>query len=243
MVNWNIINLWIDDHNKPCIKPHSHNWHELIYFNKGRVFTHIGDKSYEVSEGTFVIIPRKVRHDEIRYTDTQTVCLIFTSDDEVKQEIFTDKSGEVLAHLMQMNKEARAKPYKFREILDFKLQELYVLIERIKISGESNSKDFRYAINYLSDNYKGKVDFYSLAKGLNMSYSYFRHRFKQITGLPPQAFLIKRRLKEAEKMLIKGELNCTEIAYYCGFSNSAQFTDMFKREYGISPKDYRKSFK
>ena len=243
MEKWNIINLWIDDHNKPIIEPHSHNWHELIYFNKGRVLTHIDDKAYEVGEGTFVIIPKKTRHDEVRYGDTQTVCLIFTSEDEVEAQIYTDDSGKVLAQLMAMNKEARTKPYKFRDVLQFKLQELYVLIERIKLSEKSVSKDFRYAINHINDNYKSKVDFHSLAQRLNMSYSYFRHSFKQITGLPPQAFLIKRRLDAAEKLLIKGDLNCTEIAYYCGFSNSAQFTDMFKREYGMPPKDYRKRFK
>lgn len=241
MVNWNIINLWIDDHNKPCIKPHCHNWHEIIYFNKGKVKIHIDGSEYEVDEGTFIIIPRKIKHDEIRYGDTQTVCLIFISEDNIKPEILKDNSGEILAHLMLMNSEARAKPYRYVDILNLKLQELYIMIERARNADSKISKDFSYAINYISDNYREKINFPEFSKRLNMSYSYFRHHFKSLCGMSPQNFLIEKRLMQAEKMLINRELNCTEIAYYCGFSNSAQFTDMFKRKYGITPTKYRKN--
>ncbi|MBO4976774.1 MAG: AraC family transcriptional regulator [Lachnospiraceae bacterium] len=45
---------------------------------------------------------------------------------------------------------------------------------------------------------------------------------------------------DIEQMLLNKTLSCTEIAYRCGFSNSAQFSAMFKREKGISPYQYRK---
>lgn len=240
MTNWSIINLWIDDHNKPCIKPHSHNWHEIIYFYKGKVKIHIDGIESEVDEGTFIIIPRKTRHDEIRYSDTVTICLIFTSEDNIKPQILKDDTGDILAHLMLMNAEARTKAYRYKDILNLKLQELYIMIERAHNTDKKMSKNFGFAINYINDNYREKINFPEFSKKLNMSYSYFRHNFKKLTGLSPQNFLIKNRLEQAEKMLKKGELNCTEIAYYCGFSNSAQFTDMFKRKYGITPTDYRK---
>ena len=38
-----------------------------------------------------------------------------------------------------------------------------------------------------------------------------------------------------------GQGGCTEIAYRCGFSNSAQFSAIFKREKGLSPQQYRKT--
>jgi len=243
MSHWNIINLWIDDDNKTKIAPHSHNWNEIIYLKKGKVQSQIGDKSYDLEEGSFVIIPKKTRHDEIRKSETHTLCLIFTCEDEVDFGLFTDKSGEILAHLLSMNKEARAKPYKYRKILQLKLDELYVMIERIKISGKDNLKDFGYALNYINDNSDQKIKFPALAKKLNMSYSNFRHRFREVAGISPKGYLIRCRLEKSKKLLLKDELNCTEIAYCCGFSNSAQFTDMFKSRYGITPKQYRKKFK
>lgn len=236
------IQIWVDEDNYQYIKPHSHHFCELVYFNKGKVITHINNKIYEVSEGSFVIIGEGIKHDEVRNEDTQTVCLIFTSNEEFESEIYTDTSGEVLKLLMSMNKEARSKLRNYNEILDYKFKELFLLIDRIKNSDNSISKDFLYAINYISDNFRQKLVLPKIAQNLNLSYSYFQHRFKQITGYPPRAFLIKRRLEEAERLLFKSNMNCTEIAYYCGFSNSAQFTAMFKKEYGLTPKDYKKKY-
>jgi len=78
------------------------------------------------------------------------------------------------------------------------------------------------------------------AKQLNLSYDYFQHKFKAITGCSPQQFLIKQRLKASKKLLKEGELNCTEIAFRCGFSTSAQYSALFKKEYGSSPLQYQK---
>ena len=75
---------------------------------------------------------------------------------------------------------------------------------------------------------------------MNFSYDYFQHRFKEITGYSPQQFLIHRRIEAAQTMLTDNSGNCTEIAQRCGFSNSAQFSALFKRETGYSPQQWRK---
>ena len=96
-------------------------------------------------------------------------------------------------------------------------------------------------INYISENYYNKIQFKNLAKQLNFSYDYFQHRFKQLTGFSPQQFLIEKRINAAENMLKENDLNCTEISYRCGFSNSAQFSAIFKQKKGITPLQYRKN--
>jgi AraC-like DNA-binding protein len=35
-------------------------------------------------------------------------------------------------------------------------------------------------------------------------------------------------------------MNVTEVMYACGFSNSASFSTLFKKVYGMSPRDYMK---
>ena len=234
--------VWIDDTNKRQIKPHSHAFNELVYFKKGTATTNIGKASYEVSEGAFTIIEKGVVHDEIRHEDTQTVCLIFACDEEISSGVYTDQSGEILEILMYMIKEYDLNAYGQKEMMNLKLKELDLLIKRIGRQEKSYSKNFRYAVNYINNNYKEKIVFTQLAKKLNLSYDYFQHRFKKITGYSPQAFLKKKRLEEAEKMLRIKELNCTEIAYHCGFSNSAQFSMLFKKQYSVTPREYRKGF-
>ena len=78
---------------------------------------------------------------------------------------------------------------------------------------------------------------------MHISYDYFQHRFKEIVGESPQQFLVRKRVEAAEGLLADGTLSCTEIAYQCGFSNSAQFSAIFKREKGITPRQYQQAGK
>ena len=233
--------IWLDDSKKRSIKPHSHQFNELVYFKKGAAVTNIGKNSYRVEEGKFTVIQKEVMHDEERYEDTETVCLIF-SGDGIESGIYTDSSGEILKTLLYMVKEYHLKAYGQKEMMNLKLKEIALLVNRMKMQDKSYSKSFNYAINYINNNFKEKIAFTQIAEKLNLSYDYFQHKFKKLTGCSPQTFLINKRLEEAEKLLRIKEHNCTEIAYLCGFSNSAQFSMLFKKRYSVTPREYRKNF-
>lgn len=83
------------------------------------------------------------------------------------------------------------------------------------------------------------VDLANLAKKVNMSYSLFRKRFKQYTGLSPHQFLIQVRLKKACQMLISSNLSVGEIAQALGFESVPYFFRIFKSKVGSTPSDYR----
>ena len=109
-----------------------------------------------------------------------------------------------------------------------------------KENDTGNTKNFDYIINLLRENFFEHINLSDCAKQLNISYDYFQHKFKKLTGTSPQQFLIEQRLLFAEKLLIEGNSNCTEIAYRCGFSTSAQFSAFFKRRFGQSPLQYKR---
>ena len=44
---------------------------------------------------------------------------------------------------------------------------------------------------------------------------------------------------EAKKMLLNSELSITEICYQCGFSDSSYFGKVFRKAYGMAPREYR----
>jgi AraC-like DNA-binding protein len=45
--------------------------------------------------------------------------------------------------------------------------------------------------------------------------------------------------QDAGSLTIQG-MNVTEVMYACGFSNAASFSTLFKKVYGMSPRDYMK---
>ena len=79
------------------------------------------------------------------------------------------------------------------------------------------------------------------ARRANMSVSNFIRRFKAHTGLPPQRYIMRFRMSHARELLTSSQLPVTEIARIVGYDNPLYFSRMFKKETGMSPREYRQS--
>ncbi|NME69460.1 helix-turn-helix transcriptional regulator [Flammeovirga aprica] len=78
-----------------------------------------------------------------------------------------------------------------------------------------------------------------LSKMFAQSVTKLRQNFKKVTGLPIHQFVMKERYAEAYKRIINSKDAITEIALDLGFSNSAHFSDGFKKQFSISPSKLR----
>ena len=45
-------------------------------------------------------------------------------------------------------------------------------------------------------------------------------------------------MKKAATLLASADMNVSEVMYACGFSNAASFSTVFKKLYGMSPREY-----
>ena len=63
-------------------------------------------------------------------------------------------------------------------------------------------------------------------------------KLKALTNYSPNEFVRVIRLKEAEKLLVRGEKSISEIAYETGFSSPAYFTKCFKEFFKEAPSVY-----
>jgi AraC family transcriptional regulator len=80
-----------------------------------------------------------------------------------------------------------------------------------------------------------------LAGPLRLHPTYFCRAFKQSTGLSPHRYLLVHRVGRAREMMKDRKRTLTEIALDCGFSSPSQFSVVFKRIIGVSPRSYRLS--
>ena len=77
---------------------------------------------------------------------------------------------------------------------------------------------------------------------LFMDETYISRLFRQKTGIRFNAWLNRRRLEEAENLLLfQKELSMEAISERTGFSSSKYFIESFKKQKGISPLQYRKN--
>ena len=79
-----------------------------------------------------------------------------------------------------------------------------------------------------------------VAEQVGISRVHLHRKMKELTGQTPHDFIRNLRLKQAANLLANQGMNVTEVMYACGFSNSASFSTLFKKFYGVSPRDYMK---
>ena len=82
-----------------------------------------------------------------------------------------------------------------------------------------------------------------LAAQLNISRGYLYRKLLKITGKTSLEFIRIIRMKRAQQMLAESQMQISEVAYKLGYSSPKTFTKHFKKEFGISPSEYLKSFR
>jgi CheY-like chemotaxis protein len=77
-----------------------------------------------------------------------------------------------------------------------------------------------------------------IADEVGISRVHLHRKMKELTGQTPHDFIRNIRLKQAANLLTRRNMNITEVMYACGFNNAASFSTIFKKFYGMSPRDY-----
>jgi DNA-binding response OmpR family regulator/anti-sigma regulatory factor (Ser/Thr protein kinase) len=77
-----------------------------------------------------------------------------------------------------------------------------------------------------------------LSKHLNVSRFTLIRRFKKVNNSTPNFYIQKIRLEKAKELIKNKVANVTEIAFKVGFSSTTYFSYSFKKEFGLTPKEY-----
>jgi DNA-binding response OmpR family regulator len=77
-----------------------------------------------------------------------------------------------------------------------------------------------------------------LADQVGISRVHLYRKMKELTNQTPSEFIRNVRLKQAANLLADPHQSIAEVMYACGFSNRTSFSTMFKKFYGVSPREY-----
>jgi AraC-like DNA-binding protein len=78
-----------------------------------------------------------------------------------------------------------------------------------------------------------------MASQLHLSPKYLSDLLKEETGKTALELIHLYVISEAKNMLVEGKRSISEIAYQLGFENPPYFSRLFKKEVGVSPKEYK----
>jgi len=117
----------------------------------------------------------------------------------------------------------------------------YAEVTRESKSGSPSLPGFklRQITDWMAENLAEKFQLERLAAQAGLSKFYFNRLFKNAVGVSPSRHQINLRMNAARRLLRETKKGIVEIALDVGYSNPSHFAQLFKREMGLSPSDYR----
>lgn len=157
---------------------------------------------------------------------------------------------KVAVYIRRLKKEIAGLRLSGDEQMEYIKLKLGDMIER---KGESSPQSIKNADSIEDNKFKAKVEEFmrinvaepdlnvsAFAKELGMSRSVLYIQMKKQFGCTPNNYIQNYRLDMAYRLLIEHrELNISEIAYKCGFSDPKYFSRCFKKAKGVTPSEIR----
>jgi AraC family transcriptional regulator len=97
----------------------------------------------------------------------------------------------------------------------------------------------RQITDWMKENVAEEFNLDRLAAQAGLSKFYFNRLFKTAMGMSPSRYHITLRLDEARRLLRETKKSVVEVALDVGYSNPSHFAQLFRRETGLAPRDYR----
>ena len=209
-----------------------------------KIATHSGDVVYVPTGSEYSV--RCTRSKSAAGSTYQINFLLFDSDNERlvmsdKIEVFSPKTADLKSLFI---KQALLS----KNLFTFPSTQTTVMFELLNtLAGERSIRMFHPTIemglSYLHANYDKNPSVEELAGLCHISQVQFRKLFKEQTGKTPSEYKNALRLREAELLLVYGDLTVCEISEQLGYATTAHFIKQFGRVYSVSPLAYRKRFR
>lgn len=94
---------------------------------------------------------------------------------------------------------------------------------------------------YMEEHLDEPLTISTLSRRACLSATTFKESFRRLYGLPVHAWLRQRRMERAAKLLQDSSLSVLGVAQAVGYGSVSQFSAAFRRQYGLTPAQYRKN--
>lgn len=241
---------------------HTHNCSELFYVIDGQGQFLIENETHPVSANDLVIVNPNVLHTEVSYNSTPLKYIVLgieglelTVNSEDNNPNFCiinlkNINDTILSHLQNMLSEIETKQPGYDVVCQDLMEILIVLLGRqtnfSTMLTPVKKRTSRLCVStkrYIDTHYQENITLDDLAKINHVSKYHLVHVFTEEYGISPINYLIHKRLQEAEHLLSTTDLSLSLISYTTGFSSSSYFAQIFKKQKGCTPREFRKKSK
>ena len=96
---------------------------------------------------------------------------------------------------------------------------------------------------YIEDNYSDvNITAEKISEKFSYSKKYLCELFKKEFGISVSRYITVLRIQKACSLMKESDYTVKQISKYCGFSDSLYFSKVFKKQVGVTPKDFMKQY-
>lgn len=220
----------------------------IVDYHKSHSYRQIGDEPFTVINCLFV--PRFIdetlqgSHELGEVVNSYMIKFDFCRlKDHPTKFIYHDEDGHIGRLFKLLYEEHTEKPMGYLETMRCYLIAIIIHIMR-QIQApdytEGESEMIRYTMDYVQKNFMDKLSLGEITQKFNYSLAHISHTFKKETGMTFQDYVQQVRIRESCRLLINTDKKVSEIALLVGYSNIQFFNEVFRRQTGMSPREFRR---
>ena len=260
---------YYDDKDLAKVEAHSHNYFEFYFFVEGDVSMQIGKHTYRVRPGDLMLIPPHAPHRLIIHSPKIPYRrFVFWISNELYSHLsqisssytylieYVEANKEYLfpmdpvsfntlqSKMIRILEETHTDRFGKAEQISLYISDLILHINRLVHEKNEpknqplNTSLYSNLVEYIEQHLDDDLTLERLAEEFYVSKYHIAHVFKENVGLSIHQYITKKRLALCQEA-IRAKMNITEVYHTYGFGDYSSFYRAFKKEYGISPKDFR----
>lgn len=240
--------------------PHNHTCAEIFFILNGAGSFMVDGQACPVEKNDMIVVNPRVQHTEVSDEAQPMEYIVLgveglelaVGNEEQKQfhVIRFQDTSAIRVYMQDLLQEASTKA-KDHEILCRNL--LNVLLVRIVRHFDHSarivptkkkvSKECAAARRYIDSHFKESLTLDQLAEIVHINKYHMVHSFTKAYGVSPINYLLSLRLQESRYLLQSTDYSMSQIAQMVGFSSPCYFSQVFHKATGMSPREYRNSYR
>lgn len=251
-----------------AVSPHAHDYYEFYFFLEGNVDIHVEDKSYHIKGGDFLLIPPHATHYPvfldhttpyrrfILWISTKYCSRLMESSLEygyLPQYVATTHNysfsndvitfNHIQSQIFALIEEVKGARFGRNAMISLQVNSLLLYLNRLiyeknHIADSSGQKELPLLLcDFISHHLEEDLSLERLEKEFFVSRYYISHIFKDAIGISLHQYITKKRLQACRSAISSGASISATYELY-GFGDYSAFFRAFKKEYGLSPKEY-----
>ncbi len=252
IINWNRPSLYDFD------EIHSHEFWDILIFEKGGGTHCIDFQEYEINDYSIHIVSNNSTHRAERSIESSGFSIIFSplylnqlqQFDNGQDYLtfyrhsrvinFNQESFNNFKYILdELIKNQTDKSYFFNLLAAF-LSKL-ITVNQDDYIVKSQDSIVQEFVNHINVNFMDVDCISEFISKKNITESVFRRKIKALTGKTPSQLFHEKVFLEAKKLLYEQKQSVKEIAFELGFTSETYFCRQFKNHENMTPVEFRKN--